>query len=268
MDKKKNREIVGIGCIILGGLFIIAGLVFFVLNNRNNLYGKKVTATILSSVEADVSRDESKKKETITLLTVMYRVGNENVTTTYNYPGKIGESAAFIILYYDARNPKRIIEAGWTFEALFLALLGVVIFLLGLYYKGITDFGIVEMKKPDKSAPESEKKRYEARERIANGIFPTLGGLVFIAFGVVMLLTRRNYWMLIFIIIGALVILYFSLLIVPAFIELHQLKVAKKFKGTVVNTDSLGDDSEKDDKDDKEDKKEEDLVEEDQLDNE
>jgi hypothetical protein len=118
MDNKKNRELIGIICIILGGLFILAGLVFFVVNNRNNLYGKKVSATVMSSVEVNTS--DNKK---MTLLNVMYRVGNENVTTTYNYPGELKEGEVFLELYYDARNPKRVIEAGWTFEALFLALL-------------------------------------------------------------------------------------------------------------------------------------------------
>lgn len=244
MDNKKNRELVGIICIFLGTVFIIAGLVFFVMNNRNNLYAKKVTATVMSSVEADITDDKNPdKKETVTLLNVMYRVGNENVTTTYNYPGKLKEGEVFLVLYYDARSPKRIIEGGWTFEALFLALLGLVVFLLGLYYKGITDFGIVEMKKPDDSAPERVKKTYEARQRIGNGLFPSLGGLVCIAFGVVMVITKHNHWMWIFVGVGILVIIYFSLDMVPAIFELRQLKIAKKFKGTVVNKENLDENS-------------------------
>ena len=238
MDNKKNRELIGIVCIILGGLFILAGLVFFVVNNRNNLYGKKVSATVMSSVEVNTS--DNKK---MTLLNVMYRVGNENVTTTYNYPGELKEGEVFLELYYDARNPKRVIEAGWTFEALFLALLGAVIFMLGLYYKGVTDFGIVEMKKPDESAPERVKKTYETRQRIGNGLFPSIGGLVFIAFGVVMVLTRHNHWMWIFVGVGVLIVIYFSLDMVPAIFELRQLKLAKKFKGQVVDTDNLDTDS-------------------------
>ena len=244
MDDKKNRELIGIICIFLGGAFILAGLVFFVVNNRNNIYGKKVSATVMSSVA--VTTSDGKK---MTLLEVMYPVAGENITTTYDYPGELEEGEVFLTLYYDARNPKLIINAGWTFEALFLALLGGVIFLLGLYYKGITDFGIVEMKKPDANAPERVKKTYEARERIANGLFPSLGGLVFIAFGLVMVFTRHNYWMWFFVGIGALVILYFSLIMVPAMIELHQLKVAKKFRGTVVDRSDtdLKKESEKDD---------------------
>ena len=188
----------------------------------------------------------SDKKKT-TLLNVMYRVGNENVNTTYNYPGVLKEGEVFIELYYDARNPKRVIEAGWTFEGLFLSLLGAVIFLLGLYYKGVTDFGIVEMKKPDENAPERVKKTYETRQRIGNGLFPSIGGLVFIAFGVVMVLTRHNHWMWIFVGAGVLIIFYFSLDMVPAIFELRQLKLAKKFKGQVVDTDNFGTDSVKED---------------------
>ena len=242
MDNKKNRELIGIICIILGGLFIIAGLVFFVVNNRNNIYGKKVSATVMSSVVVQTS--DNKKT---TLLNVMYAVGNENVNTTYNYPGELKEGEVFLELYYDARNPKRVIEAGWTFEGLFLSLLGAVIFLLGLYYKGVTDFGIVEMKKPDESAPERVKKTYETRQRIGNGLFPSIGGLVFIAFGVVMVVTKHNNWMWIFVGAGILIIFYFSLDMVPAIFELRQLKLAKKFKGQVVDTDNLGIDSVKED---------------------
>ena len=91
-------------------------------------------------------------------------------------------------------------------KALFMALLGLIIFLLGLYYKGITDFGIVEMKEPDKDAPERVKKTYEARQRVGNSVFPLLGGFVFVAFGLVMVLTRGNHWMWIFVGIGGLVI--------------------------------------------------------------
>jgi len=247
MDNKKNRELVGIICIFLGTVFIIAGLVFFVVNNRINLYAKKVTATVMSSVEANVG-DEKKpdKQRTITLLNVMYKVGNENVNTTYNYPGKLKEGEVFLVLYYDARNPKHVIDAGWTFESLFLALLGAVILLLGLYYKGIADFGIVEMKKPDDSAPERVKRTYEAKQRIGNGLFPSIGGLVFIAFGVMMVITKHNHWMWIFVGVGVLVIFYFSLDMVPAIFELRQLKIAKKFRGKVVNTENLGTDTGKD----------------------
>ena len=241
MDETKARKSLGKVCMFLGGLFILLGIGFFVVNNRNNVYGKRVSATVLSSVSATTSDGK-----TVTIMEVMYPVGDKNVTTTYQYPGELKEGEVFLNLYYDARNPKVIIQAGWTFEALFLALLGAVIFLLGLYYAGITDFGIVEMKKPDASAPERVKKTYEAKEKIGNGLFPTMGGMVFVAFGIVMLVTRKNNWMWIFIGIGLLVILYSSLEMVPAIFELRQLKMAKKFQGKVVNPDAeLGEDKKK-----------------------
>ena len=254
MKDAKNRELIGKICLFLGGLFLLAGLVFFVINNRVNMYAKKVSATVLSSVSLTTS-DEKQR----TMLEILYRVGDENITTTYDYEGVLKEGDVFLEVYYDVREPKKIIEAGWTFEPLFMALLGLIIFLLGLYYKGITDFGIVEMKEPDKDAPERVKKTYEARQRVGNSVFPLLGGFVFVAFGLVMVLTRGNHWMWIFVGIGGLVILYFLTLLIPALMERHQLKVAKKFRGTVVDRDNLEvkDKKEKsNDKDDKEEKEE------------
>ena len=257
MKDAKNRELIGKICLFLGGLFLLAGLVFFVINNRVNMYAKKVSATVLSSVSLTTS-DEKQR----TMLEILYRVGDENITTTYDYEGVLKEGDVFLEVYYDVREPKKIIEAGWTFEPLFMALLGLIIFLLGLYYKGITDFGIVEMKEPDKDAPERVKKTYEARQRVGNSVFPLLGGFVFVAFGLVMVLTRGNHWMWIFVGIGGLVILYFLTLLIPALMELHQLKVAKKFRGTVVDRDNLEvkdkkeKSKDKEDKDDKEEKEE------------
>ena len=257
MKDAKNRELIGKICLFLGGLFLLAGLVFFVINNRVNMYAKKVSATVLSSVSLTTS-DEKQR----TMLEILYRVGDENITTTYDYEGVLKEGDVFLEVYYDVREPKKIIEAGWTFEPLFMALLGLIIFLLGLYYKGITDFGIVEMKEPDKDAPERVKKTYEARQRVGNSVFPLLGGFVFVAFGLVMVLTRGNHWMWIFVGIGGLVILYFLTLLIPALMELHRLKVAKKFRGTVIDRDNLEvkdkkeKSKDKEDKDDKEEKEE------------
>ncbi len=231
MNENRKKEILGMACLILGGLFILVGLVFFVINNFNNLYGKKVQATILSSVSVTTSDGSP-----LTLMELMYPVGGKNITTTYNMNGKLEDGQGFIVIYYDARNPKMIIEAGWSFETLFLAILGAFVFMLGLYYKGITDFGIVEMDKPGEDAPERVKKTYETKERVVNGLFPSIGALIFIAFGLVMFFTKHNPWMWAFVGAGGLAFIYFSLDMVPAMIELHRLNVAKKFKGNIVDT--------------------------------
>ena len=233
MNNLSKKEKLGMLCLVLGGLFLAAGLVFFVLINFRNLSAKKVQATILTKVS--IYKDDSDEKQT--LLTVMYPVGTENVTTSFTYDGEFDNDSAFMTLYYDARNPKVVMDAGWYFEPVFLAVLGLLVFLCGLYYKGITDFGIVERKKPRETAPENDKKMYELSERAANGLFPAIGGLIFIIFGVLMLVFRHNYWMWIFIVLGILAVLYFSYDMVPAMLELHQLKVATKFKGKVVDTD-------------------------------
>jgi hypothetical protein len=234
MKDGKNRELLGKVCIFLGGIFVLAGLVFFIINNHINMYAKKVSATALSSVS--ITTSDGKER---TMLELLYKVGDENITTTYDYDGVLQEGEVFLEVYYDVREPKRIIDAGWTFEPLFMALLGLIVLLLGLYYKGVTDFGIVEMKEPDKDAPERVKKTYVARQKVGNSIFPILGGIVFVAFGLVMVFTRGNNWMWIFVGVGGLVILYFATLLIPALIELRQLKIAKKFRGTVVDRDDL-----------------------------
>ena len=233
MNNLNKKEKLGLLCLILGGLFLAAGLVFFVLINFRNLSAKKVQATILTKVS--IYEENTDKKQT--LLTVMYPVGTENVTTSFTYDGEFDSDSAFMTLYYDARNPKVVMDAGWYFEPVFLAGLGLLVFLCGLYYKGITNFGIVERKKPDDKAPENEKKIYELSERSANGLFPAIGGLMFIIFGVLMLIFRHNYWMWAFIVIGILAVLYFGYDMIPAMLELHQLKVATKFKGKIVDTD-------------------------------
>ena len=228
-DEKKAREKIGLLCLFLGGLFILAGLVLFVLVNWINIYAKKVNATVMNSVEITTSDGRELKS-----LELMYNVGGSTVTTYHTFDGELEEGSGFLPVYYDARNPKLIVEAGWNFEPIFLALLGGIVFLVGLYYKGITDFGIVEMKKPDESAPDRVKKTYAAREKVENGMFMSFGALVFVAFGLYMALGKHNPWMWIFVGIGALALIYFSLEFVPALIELRQLKMAKKFKGTVV----------------------------------
>lgn len=234
MKDAKSRELIGKICIFLGGVFLLAGIVFFIVNNRINMYAKKVSATALSSLS--ITTSDGKER---TMLELLYKVGDENVTTTYDYDGTLEEGDVFLQVYYDVREPKRIIDAGWTFEPLFMALLGLVVLLLGLYYKGVTDFGIVEMKEPPKDAPDRVKKTYEARQKVGNSIFPILGGVVFIAFGLVMVLTRNNNWMWIFVGVGGLVVVYFATLLIPALLELRQLKIAKKFRGTVVDRDDL-----------------------------
>lgn len=229
MKDTKKKELLGMVCIILGALFVLIGLVFFIINNKVNLYAKKVPATVMSSYSLSTSDGKN-----MTMVELMYKVGTETVFTTYNYPRELKDGEVFLEVYYDVRKPRQVLEAGWTFEPLFLALLGLVVLLLGLYNKGISDFGIVESRKPAADAPERVKKVYELRQKIGNNIFPALGGFVFIAFGLVMLLTRKNNWMWIFIGIGIAVIFYCALDLIPAFFELRKLNIAKKFRGKVV----------------------------------
>ena len=68
-----------------------------------------------------------------------------------------------------------------------------------------------------------------------------MGGSFLLAmFGLIMVLVRHNKWMWIFFGVGLLTTFYFSLDTLPAILEFRQMKLAKKFKGQVVNTDDLG----------------------------
>ena len=122
MNNLSKKEKLGLLCLILGGLFLVAGLVFFVLINFRNLSAKKVQATILTKVSIYKDDDSDVKQK---LMTVMYPVGSENVTTSFTYDGEYDSDTAFMTLYYDARNPKVVMDAGWYFEPLFLATLGL-----------------------------------------------------------------------------------------------------------------------------------------------
>ena len=151
----------------------------------------------------------------------------------------------FMTLYYDARNPKRVIDAGWYFEPLFLASLGLLVFPDRSLLQGNFGFRNCGDEETGCKGSGTGRKHTKQDERVANGLFPSIGGLIFILFGVLMVVTRHNHWMWIFVGLGILAVLYFSMDMVPAMLELHQLKVAKKFKGKVVDTDNFDKDSER-----------------------
>jgi len=99
MTEAKKKELLGWGCIILGGIFVVAGLVLFIMSNRMNLQMKKTEATILAMY--DMQLDNGLKH---TMLDLSYRVGDRVVMTTYDYPGVLPKEEATIDIYYDIRH--------------------------------------------------------------------------------------------------------------------------------------------------------------------
>ena len=118
--KKLNNKTVGLICLILGGLFFLSGIVLFILSNSINLYAQKAEATILSRYEVETD-------EPYIMLELAYRVGEEMVTTTDSFREEISEDVISKTIYYDIRNPEKLLDAGWNFMPLVTAFMGLII---------------------------------------------------------------------------------------------------------------------------------------------
>lgn len=192
MGSRLNNKNVGMGCTILGGLFLLGGIILFILYNSVNLYAQKADATIVSKYIVESEEDPH------TVLELAYRVGDDMVYVTDSYYGEIDEDTVNLEIYYNVKNPKQILEAGWHFEPILPAAFGVVILLTGLYYMGIISFGFESAKKPGEKSSDWDKKYYEAREKAENALIPLLGVLSFIIFGVFLVIKKSGWWAWIF----------------------------------------------------------------------
>ena len=231
MGNRLNNKNVGIGCVILGGLFIIGGIVLFILYNSINLYAQKADATIVSKYKVESEEDPH------TVLELAYRVGDELVYATHAYYGEIDEEAMNLDIYYNVKNPKEILDAGWHFEMIIPVVFGVIILFTGLYYMGFISFGLEPAKKPGEDSSEWDKKYYAAREKAENALIPLLGIISFIVFGVFMVINKSGWWAWIFIGVGALGTVYLLTDLIPAISEFSALRRMKKFKGNTLSVD-------------------------------
>lgn len=232
---KLNNKNVGLACTVLGGIFFLAGVVLFILYNSVNLYAQKADATIVSRYAVESEEDPH------TMLELAYRVGDEMVYATHSYYGELDEEALDLVIYYNVKNPKEILDAGWHFEMIIPALFGVLILLTGLYYMGIISFGLEPAKKPGDSASDWDKKYYAARERAENALIPLLGVISFIVFGIFMVVNKSGWWAWIFVGVGVLGVVYLLTDLIPAAKEFFALRRVKKYK---VKTLSVDDDFE------------------------
>lgn len=247
--KKLDNKTVGLICLILGGIFFLSGIVLFILSNKVNLYAQKTEATIMSRYEVDTD-------EPYTMLELVYRVGDEMVNTTDSFRENIPEDQLSIEIYYDIRNPERLLDGGWNFIPLATAIMGLVVIFPGLYYMNILTFGIEPAKKPDKNASKIDKEYYEAREKMENDYIPLFGAVCFTAFGIIMLFVQKGWWQWIFIGVGALAILYVAIDIVPATSRFLSVRKMKKMKNIKVKTVVVDDDFEQFEENEKEEKSE------------
>lgn len=245
MESRLNNKNVGTACAILGGLFILGGIVLFILYNSVNLYAQKADATIVSKYRVESEDDPH------TVLELAYRVGDDMVYATDSYYGEIDDETVNLDIYYNVKDPKQILDAGWHFEPVIPAAFGVLILLTGLYYTGHISFGFEPAKKPGKDSSDWDKKYYAAKEKAENALIPMLGVISFVVFGVFLVVKKTGWWAWIFIAVGAIGIIYLLTDLIPAATELNALRKIKNFKGKAVSVD---DDFEKFEKAQKENK--------------
>lgn len=245
MGSRLNNKNVGTACAILGGLFILGGIVLFILYNSVNLYAQKADATIVSKYRVESEDDPH------TVLELAYRVGDDMVYATDSYYGEIDDETVNLDIYYNVKDPKQILDAGWHFEPIIPAAFGVLILLTGLYYTGHISFGFEPAKKPGKDSSDWDKKYYAAKEKAENALIPMLGVISFVVFGVFLVVKKTGWWAWIFIAVGAIGIIYLLTDLIPAATELNALRKIKNFKGKAVSVD---DDFEKFEKAQKENK--------------
>ncbi|MBP5529245.1 MAG: hypothetical protein J6X80_04260 [Lachnospiraceae bacterium] len=231
MGNKLNNKNVGIACVILGGLFLLGGIVLFILYNSVNLYAQKADATIVSKYRVESEDDPH------TVLELAYRVGDDMVYATDSYYGEIDDETVNLEIYYNVKDPKQILEAGWHFEPIIPSVFGVIILLTGLYYMGLISFGFEPAKKPGKDSSDWDKKYYAAKEKAENALIPMLGVISFVVFGVFLVVKKTGWWAWIFVAVGAIGIIYLLTDLIPAASELGALRRIKKVKGKAVSVD-------------------------------
>lgn len=231
MGNKLNNKNVGTACIVLGGLFLLGGIVLFILYNSVNLYAQKADATIVSKYRIESEEDPH------TMLELAYRVGDEMVYSTYSCYDEIDDETVNMDIYYNVKDPKQILEAGWHFEMIIPACFGILILLTGLYYMGLISFGLEPAKKPGENSSDWDKKYYAAREKAENAFIPLLGVISFIVFGVFMVVKKSGWWAWIFVAVGAIGVVYLLTDLIPAASEFFALRRVKKFKGKTVSVD-------------------------------
>lgn len=228
MNEEKQKNLLGYACIIAGGIFIIAGIILFIASNHMNLQMHKVEAEIMGRY--DMTLDSGLRQ---TMLDLAYRVGDEMVQSSYVYPGIVEEDVLYIEIYYNVKEPTMVLEGKWLFEPLLVVGLGVIILIPGLMMKDILQLKEFRLKKPGKNAGQKEKELYEAKKTVIEDILPIVAGILFVVFGIVMLLTNGAWWCWIFIIAGGIDILYIAMEMIPAAVRWRQLVSIDKLKGKV-----------------------------------
>ncbi len=223
---EKKKTYLGWACIVLGGLFVLAGMILFILSNQMSLQSRKADATILGMYEI-----ETPDGSIHTMVELSYSVGTELVMTSYEYPGVLKEENYELEIYYNIKEPAMIVEAAWSFDMLLVVVLGVLLLVPGLYIKGFLKTDLLKAPDVKNGSKKFAKELYVARQSVIEGSLPMLAGVLFIAFGIVMVIGDNGWWPWVFICVGAIELLYVGMEFVPALITWIQLSKVDKYTG-------------------------------------
>lgn len=239
MNEAAKKKMLGIVCIVLGAIFVLAGALLFFMSNRMNFQLKKTEATIVGAHDMVLGNGEHH-----TMLDLSYRVGDEYMVSMYSFPGVLAEDTIALDIYYNIKDPEMVVMIDWSFEPLLVTLLGLLILIPGLWLKGIISLDIFKPIEPSKNADKASRQLYMAKKEMLEGILPMLAGVLFTVFGIIMLSKRHDWWCWCFIVVGIIELLYIGMEFVPALIMWFKLrninKVKKKVKVQVYDVETDG----------------------------
>ncbi len=225
MTEERKQKLLGLICTLIGAVFVIAGIVIFIMSNYMNFQMKKADATVMAMYQIDTAEGERH-----TMVELSYRVGTELVMATYEYPGILDENTVALDVYYNVKEPTMVFDMGWYLQPLLVLVLGIPILVTGLYYMGIINLSAFKLVPPDQKATNMQKELYKAKKDVMENALPMLAGILFITFGIVMLVTNRGWWAWMFIVVGAVELLYIGMVFVPALINWISLSRVNKLK--------------------------------------
>lgn len=242
-----ERDFWGYTCIVIGLIFTLLAIFLFIFSNRMNFFAQKTSATVLS--RSDIETESGDKKQ---MLTVTYRVGNENVVTSYEYnKGFIEEDVVSIDIYYNVKNPRFVIDDGWSFYAIPVFVLGILNVLIGLCVKGyiLQELHLFE-EEPSKKATQYQKEVFAVKKKSVENLFPFSAAMLMFICGIVFLVTKAGWGAYLFMGFGLLGVVYIGLELVPNLFEWNMIyrkyKMSKiKAKVTDIEVKEIGEEDKK-----------------------
>lgn len=242
-----ERDFWGYTCIVIGALFTLLSLFLFIFSNRMNFFAEKTSATILS--RSDIATEDGEVKQ---MLTVSYRVGKEMVVTSFEYnKGYLNEDVISIDVYYNVKEPKLVLDDGWSFYALPVLALGILILFVGLWVKGfVLQDNLLFEDAPSKSATKYQKEVFEVKKKAIENLFPFCAAMLMFICGIIFWISRVGWGAYVFMGLGVLAMVYIGLELVPALYEWNEIyrkfKLSKiKVKVTEIETKELDEDEKK-----------------------